>query len=244
MECKPSHPANQAGFTLIEVMVSGALLSLAVVGASYEYVQEVKGKQSALNQAQGRQLLSELVQKAASNPDLFPNVVNGASNIIYMTCYTLDGSLGPSPTQSTGNLNPLTTFAGNITVPTPIGCGPSSIEIQVGRNPTGNNGTQVIVNSFVVGPTGSQAAANVLSAKVSGMAAPTITIAPSPNALQLTMGSSTPGCDTAVVAGGKSSSACLAALADCTAEGGTSYPAGVAPGSPNGCVATTVCCGF
>jgi len=64
--------SDDAGFTLVEVMVSSALMIVSLLAASYSFVSQKTLSKSQDIQSQAKQTLDQIVAKIQSNPNQFP----------------------------------------------------------------------------------------------------------------------------------------------------------------------------
>ncbi|MGE4233345.1 MAG: prepilin-type N-terminal cleavage/methylation domain-containing protein [Bacteriovoracia bacterium] len=81
-----------SGFTLIEMLVSSALLSIAILGIQLQYTQVSLSEGSQNTQMQARGVLEQVVSRVKASPGLFPALYDATGKpISYTACYTLKG---------------------------------------------------------------------------------------------------------------------------------------------------------
>lgn len=112
---------NQAGFSLVEVIISSAILSIAMVGASMEFAQQIEAESAMNTQLGARVVMNQVISTVFSGASQFPYMqssANPGNSIIYVTCYRDDGSQLPA-------INPSTTGSVGVALSTNIPTGPA-----------------------------------------------------------------------------------------------------------------------
>ncbi len=97
---KNSHgPLNpEAGFTLVEVMISGGLLTIALLAASYSFFRQKSQSQAMNIQSQNSQTLYQIMSNIEANPSQFPLLLDhsGTYSVTYVGCFADDGTQLPT----------------------------------------------------------------------------------------------------------------------------------------------------
>ena len=83
---------KKSGFTLVEMMISFAILMVVILGVSMQYMQQMKMQSGAALQTQARVSLNEIISKIKGTPNDFPAIYS-ASNlpISFIGCYDHKG---------------------------------------------------------------------------------------------------------------------------------------------------------
>jgi len=86
--------SDDAGFTLVEVMVSSALMIVSLLAASYSFVSQKTLSKSQDIQSQAKQTLDQIVAKIQSNPNQFPLLLDSTNSyaLTYVACFADDGT--------------------------------------------------------------------------------------------------------------------------------------------------------
>ena len=88
---------SQQGFTLIEIMISVALLSISILGASYAFIGQKKATQGLVLQSQGQQIVRQIISRIEGAPGLFPYLLASTGNpITYVACFSSSGEPLPN----------------------------------------------------------------------------------------------------------------------------------------------------
>lgn len=88
--------ASNGGFSMIEVMVSAAVLAIAILGLAMELAAQKAAKGSVDTANTGRRVMVRLVDSVVSQPYRFPPFSNGGTQMVYVGCFDENG--GPVPT--------------------------------------------------------------------------------------------------------------------------------------------------
>jgi Prokaryotic N-terminal methylation motif len=100
--------SNSQGYSLIEIIISAAILMIAILGANLQYIQQMQAQSGVSLQIGARQLLNQSISTVTGNPALFPKIVSGTQSLSYVGCFQENGvqqghdydpvSPGPTPT--------------------------------------------------------------------------------------------------------------------------------------------------
>lgn len=83
---------NEQGFSLIEVMVSGAILVVLMLGVAYQQTAQYQRHGAARIESQARQTVSQILSRIATSSKDFPEIVVGGTSVTYIGCFSDDGT--------------------------------------------------------------------------------------------------------------------------------------------------------
>src|SRR4051812_33760877 len=89
------------GFTLVEVLISMALASVAITAANYQYVSQIQAQKGLSLQQQNRQLLNQVVAQLTSSPAMFPKMIWGGYPATFVACFDQNNALVPNAADGT-----------------------------------------------------------------------------------------------------------------------------------------------
>src|SRR4051812_1464371 len=99
-----SHSNREAGFSLVEVMISMTLLGIAVLGMAYMQTQQQQSHGSTQHQMRLRQTMQEIASRVSSRSGEFPIIDNSSGTLAmtYIACFNDDGTPRPRANQANG----------------------------------------------------------------------------------------------------------------------------------------------
>jgi prepilin-type N-terminal cleavage/methylation domain-containing protein len=82
---------HNEGFTLIEIMISIGLISIATVGLSAVFISQLKAQKGMELQGRGRTILDSIILSAQKDPSRFFHIRNGGKPSYYVGCFDEKG---------------------------------------------------------------------------------------------------------------------------------------------------------
>ncbi len=91
---------SESGFSLVEVMISSALLCLAIIGTNIEWIQQQQAQSGLDLQFKARNVLQSVISQVAGSASEFPSYTSsGSDRLTYVACFD---ELGAQRKNSTG----------------------------------------------------------------------------------------------------------------------------------------------
>lgn len=105
-----------AGFSTIELLISSAVLLVAIAAVSTQYISQVRMEKGLHQNLQSKTIMDSVISTVSASPQSFPPLKNGANFPVYVACLDNNGTvlndysamvLGspsqPAPTVAGGN---------------------------------------------------------------------------------------------------------------------------------------------
>ena len=89
---------NKTGFSLIEILVSAAILSGVLFGVITTFSDQKKSAKLTVKRFNAKKLLLSEMMKIGNSFAQFPSFSSEGNGVVYMRCFTKEGTLTPSLT--------------------------------------------------------------------------------------------------------------------------------------------------
>lgn len=84
---------RESGFSTIELLISSAVLLVAIAAVSTQYVSQVKLEKGLNQNLQSKTIMDSVISTVSGSPQNFPPLRNGANFPVYVACLDNNGAI-------------------------------------------------------------------------------------------------------------------------------------------------------